>query len=233
MGTLYVWSRKWTRIGVRLFASTSATAFTFLAIPIAVLALVTERNNSWNPQNDPHKSELLFITLMVIIGVAVVAWLSQTYSEYQRRAYDSNLAVKYWDMWLKAKDRRRTAAHVLQLRRNELTNVVALGPELEPIDDVLDILEDLGFYVHGARISPEVAHHFFYHWIRGYWFAATPYISAKRNLETRAWEHVNKLVDQVSQVEREQHGARLLVLNEEQIANFLAEEERPDPEMPI
>jgi hypothetical protein len=233
MDTLYVWSRKWTRIGVRWFASTSATAFTFLAIPIAVLALVTEGNSSWNPQNDPHKSELLFITLIVIIVVGVVAWLSQTYSEYQRRTYDSELAVKYWDMWLKAKDQRRAAARVLQRRRNDLTDIAGLGPELEQIDDVLDILEDLGFYVQGARISTEVTHHFFYHWIRGYWFAAMPYISAKRRLETRSWEHVNKLVDQVSQVEREQHGPRLLVLDDEQIASFLAEEERPDPELPI
>jgi len=64
---------------------------------------------------------------------------------------------------------------------------------LDLIDDVLDILEDVGFYVDGDQISPEVAHHHLFYWIRGYWFAAQPYITEKQQLEPTQWDHLGLL----------------------------------------
>ena len=66
---------------------------------------------------------------------------------------------------------------------------------LTDIDDMLDFLEDVGLYRRADQISPELAHHHFFHWTRGYWQAAKPYIQAWREKEPARWSHVEELFD--------------------------------------
>jgi hypothetical protein len=95
---------------------------------------------------------------------------------------------------------------------------------LEDIDDVLDFLEDIGFYVHGDQISPEVAHHHFYHWIRGYYFAARDYIEAWQEQESESWRHIKELFETTRELETTGKGRT--TLTGEQISEFLDSEIR-------
>src|SRR5262249_33623679 len=82
--------------------------------------------------------------------------------------------------------------------------------ELEPIDPVLDILDDLGFFLRGDRISDKVLHHFFYYWIRGYWMASEPYVRAWRTRpkERTRWGNIEKLFEATREVEISNGGKR-------------------------
>jgi hypothetical protein len=46
-------------------------------------------------------------------------------------------------------------SHAGHLRKTDL--------HLSDIDDVLDIFEDIGFYLYGDQLTPEVAHHSFHY----------------------------------------------------------------------
>ena len=101
--------------------------------------------------------------------------------------------------------------------------------ELSGIDDALDVLEDVGFYVLGDQISPEAAHHHLYYWIQGYWSSAKPYIleiQAKKD-RTR-WQNIAPLFEVTSVVEFERAkgdvDAKQLILGEPQKKKFLDEE---------
>ena len=72
---------------------------------------------------------------------------------------------------------------------------------LDKIDDVLDFFEDVGFYVNGGQISPEIAHHHFYHWLRMYWQASIDYVEAWRKRESARWNHIDALFEITSEVE--------------------------------
>lgn len=74
-------------------------------------------------------------------------------------------------------------------------------PDLVNIDDALDFFEDLGFYVEGDQISPEVAHQAFYYWIEGYYTAARQYIEFRQKTSPTAWDHFKPLYDITSEVE--------------------------------
>ena len=127
----------------------------------------------------------------------------QTYFEYRRRTYDPTWALKYQDIWDESEPLRSKAAKILLEHKDDLSQIDEDENEalLSPIDDVLDILEDIGFYMQGDQLSAEVAHHHFYHWIRGYWCAAESYIRAWQKKETARWQHLKKLFEETSAIE--------------------------------
>ena len=96
---------------------------------------------------------------------------------------------------------RVKAATVLRANRGNLRRSDL--DELSDIEDVLDFLEDLGFYTFGDQITPEVAHHHFYHWVRGYYNAARDYIEWEQENEPAGWEYVKELAEVMYQVEVE------------------------------
>ena len=60
-------------------------------------------------------------------------------------------------------------------------DLVAYAPGMNTTRaDILDVLDDLGFYLQTIHISRDVVHHYFYWWIRGYVVLAQPYIAKKR-----------------------------------------------------
>jgi hypothetical protein len=79
-----------------------------------------------------------------------------------------------------------------------------------------------GIYVKGGQISPELAAHYFYHWIRGYYQASQPYLKAWQKKESMRWYHINFLWKVVLQVEVGLWGTD--ELDEKELEAFLTEE---------
>jgi hypothetical protein len=205
----------------RLLASASSATLAFLTFYVAVLSIVMNSASA-------RVSGLLLVFLTIVAVVAAVVFVLQTQFEYRRRTYDVTLAQRAQDDWVKSKAERSIAAALLRDEGPRLADIDQYRAKLDPIDDVLDILEDLGFYLQGSQISPEVAHHFFYYWIRGYWCAARPYIEAWQRKEPTRWNHVKSLFDQTSEFESFVEGVprEKLMLASAGIDSFLEEEIR-------
>jgi len=167
---------------------------------------------------------LLWTLSGLVLGAAFLAL--QYWMEYRKRTYDPTWIFKYQEIFEEKKAERKSAAQTLLRYHGRLSQIAELGTELSPIDDVLDLLEDLGFYVYGDQISPEVAHHHFYHWIRGYWEASRQYLKAYQVNEPPAWQHLQGLYTITSSVEATKSKARgqRLELSEGELKYFLEEE---------
>jgi hypothetical protein len=94
------------------------------------------------------------------------------------------------------------------------------------VEAVLDIFEDIGFYVMHDEISAEVAHHHFYHWIRGYVQTASDYIESYRREEPAAYEHCKYLLEKTAAVESKKMKVHpsTLMMDEKEIISFIEEE---------
>jgi hypothetical protein len=147
-------------------------------------------------------------------------------AEYRKRTYDPTWALKFDDKFDSAEMRsaRSKAAKALKDKQGRLGCADYTSPD---IDDVLDFFEGLGFFMQGDQITPEVAHHAFHHWIRGYYSAAKEYLEAAQKTEPSHWEYVRTLFEITNQVERERvrkKGKHKILLDEGGIAKFLDEE---------
>lgn len=164
----------------------------------------------------------MLTVVLAIAGVGLFFWLVQAWFEYRRKTNDPTWALKYQEMWDKAEGTvRPRAAKALQKFEGKLSEIGTYEKELADIDDVLDILEDIGFYMEGDHISPEVACHHFYHWIRGYWYNAHTYIEAWRKKEPARWRHIKPLLQATAEVN---HRMEKLVPTDAELKLFLEQE---------
>lgn len=83
---------------------------------------------------------------------------SQAWDNYVRGWYNPDLALKYQDLFESEKVRIARSAAAKQFKKNKQYIL-----DTKEIDTVLDVFEDIGFYVKHDQISIEVAHHHFYH----------------------------------------------------------------------
>src|SRR4029077_8270466 len=104
-----------------------------------------------------------YIGFLLFFAFALVGWY-----EYRKRKYDPTWTLKYQEMFDGMTKERAEAARTILKNKSSLSKVEEMRDELSLIDPVLDFFEDIGFYMRGDVISPETAHHHFYHWIRGY-----------------------------------------------------------------
>lgn len=210
----------WIRLR-RLFASLSEPIFPLLTIFAGVVTILFDRSH------DISNPSLLY----GIIAAAAVVWLAQSFFAYRRRTHDPTWALKFQDEW-ESEDgykRRKRAGKVMQdLKGDSLTDIEHNEETLSNIDDPLDILEDVGFYMFGDQISPEAAHHHFYYWIAGYWQCAREYIDAVRKDDPTRWENIGLLYETTSAIERELTGKteQQLVLDNDEREKFIKEEAR-------
>jgi hypothetical protein len=154
-----------------LLSIPSALAVTFVALCFTAFGLAESQRLQ---PGIAHLTLWLFLGLLAAAALLVI----QMYLEYRRRTYDPTWVLKLQDMWESKEKIRAVASRVIRDNRDKLSKIKEHETLLCPIDDALDMLEDVGFYMHGDQISPEVAHHHFYHWISGYWCAAHDYIKA-------------------------------------------------------
>lgn len=178
------------------------------------------------PQQAPAVPLWEHLVHWLIFGgsVSVLLLCIQAYFEFQRRTYDPTWILRFVDTFdsSEMKQLRAKAAKAIKANRHDLRR---RHRDLEDIDDVLDFFEDLGFYEHGGQISPEVAHHSFYHWIRGYYSAARDYLEVWQEEEPAQWEYVTELFETTY----ETHLARVKckavkIINDAQILDFLDQE---------
>lgn len=167
-------------------------------------------------------SNILYIVLPAC--VLLVLLVAKTCFQYQNRTYDPMWALRFQTIFDDMQGKRQKAAQALLKHNGDRKNVDAHMSELSDVDDVLDFFEDIGFYVKGGQISAEVAHHHFYHWIRGYWKASRNYIEACQEFEPARWVHICDLFETTCEIEisqtkkskeQELEGDSVTFLNEE------------------
>lgn len=156
-----------------------------------------------------------------LVGGLVLMGLN-AWAEYKQRTYDPSLAMrfdeKFWSEAIISK--RKKAADTLL---NQTGNLRRIERDLIAVDDILDFLEDLGFFQHGHQVSPEIMHHLFYHWIRGYYIATRDRIYAWQREEPARWCHIKELYEMTDCIEgRFDKGKK--ELSQDQIKTFLEEE---------
>jgi hypothetical protein len=134
--------------------------------------------------------------------VALVIAIAHAREKYRQGLFDPTVGLKFQERFDGMERVFALAARSIRDHRTALTQIDALRGELAPIDPVFDFFDDIGFYVSGDQISPEVAHHHFFHWIRGYCEAARPYLDEHRKREPARWRHVLPLYGVTQEVER-------------------------------
>ena len=110
----------------------------------------------------------------LIVWVLLCAWLVlfgfQMIAEYQRRTYDPTLMFKFDDKF-DSRELKLTRSNAATVLKSNQAGLGCAGFRSSDVDDVLDFFEALGFFMRSDQITPEVAHHAFFYWIRGYYSA--------------------------------------------------------------
>ena len=146
------------------------------------------------------------------LGVLAVGLLIlRAWSEYRQQTYSPQwISSMFWKEFDNegTREARKLAAKALKAYDGEKLRVALSEkdpdknhPDLVNIDEALDFFEDLGFYVEGDQISPEVAHQAFYYWIEGYYLSARDYIMFRQKSSPTMWDHFRPLYEVASEVE--------------------------------
>jgi len=173
--------------------------FMYLGLIVTLIGIVTSKTLpalqvptlSWEP--------LVIILVVLLLGLGFICYL--TWLNYKRSTYDPTWALRFQTKFDQMGRQRLAAATLLRDKRELLSDVKKNQKELEGIDDVLDFFEDMGFYIQGDYLTPEVAHHQFYHWLRGYYLSARAYIDAWQTIESARWKNVEKLYKATNEIE--------------------------------
>lgn len=179
------------------------------AVPIATtLTVVGTMVGIWlGSQKAPAPSGYHWLYyLAVLTGLLVVSL--QTWINHQRLKYDVTIALKYEQKFFKeSKPERLTAAkailRVLDAKTEDERLQASKNSEIEP---VLDIIEDIGFLVQCDQISDEVAHHYFYHWIRLYIQPLQQYFATLSREGAAEYKYTLLLFDRVRFIEGREKG---------------------------
>lgn len=210
-----------------VFSIPAGLTLMFIASCIAGIGLLVQARKAFSNETGATPTWMVvYVVLALVVGLAFL--ILQTALEFKRKTYDPTWALRYQEMWDQAEKLRSKAADILLRKKNDLSEIDKYEAQLCSIDNVLDILEDIGFYVEGDQISAEVAHHHFYHWIRLYWCAAHPYIRAwrKKPGEGARWSHIEPLFDKTSRIEAsiEKCALEKTWLDSQKIQDFLEQE---------
>jgi hypothetical protein len=131
------------------------------------------------------KGSLIALLVVVVIGMVFLVWMvkEKTQSEYKRRTFDpASIAFLQdaFDQLEKGGGRNRAAEvclNFLKMEGEEKNRWKQIPKaEREEVEPVLDFFEDAGYYLNGDIFSDELAHHNFFHWIRGWYSILKTYI---------------------------------------------------------
>ena len=204
----------------RFLASGSPLLFAG-AVAIASVVLATLRSNGpGGTAIDPvTKWVLLAVVLAGVVLLAVQMWF-----EYRKRTYEPTWAIKFGEMF-ESEDTlgiRSRAANSLQTNSGKLGSPDFSSSDL---DALFDFFESLGFYMSGDQISPEVARHWYHHWILGYYSAGHEYLAAVQKEEPTQWRFVKILLDATNEIEFEQNKSEYEpTIKGEKLNKFLSNE---------
>jgi hypothetical protein len=172
-----------------------------------------------------HVSTIYVFTIATVVTLILLAL--QWRFEYRKRTYEPTWGLKFVDDFF-SRDMRHTRRRAAEALKPNLSNTAEL--KSSDLDEVIDFFEQLGFYMRGDQITPEVAHHSFHYWICGYYSAAKDYIGTVRKTNVSSWEHVELLFEMTHEIEVERTSGQCdKFSNLEQINRFLDEEMRKNP----
>jgi len=169
----------------------------------------------------------------VVVGVLLFLLIVvKTWLEYRKRTYDPTLIFQFQREFdaLEEKDVRIDAANVcitfLKLPEDSRKWKSLPRKEQEKLEPVLDFFEDLGFYLNGDQFSDEVAHHHFFHAIRGWYSNLESYIKYYREdrHQEAAYENIQPLYERVSRIEKKYNKPILWLNTDDEKLEFLKEE---------
>jgi hypothetical protein len=208
-----------------------------LATVVAVAAVITIGASIVGGSIKPETllylkfSETVAWILLVVFAVILA---SKTWLEYQRRVYDPSMIWTFQKEFDALEDKRKEAAIVcLEFLRSNSTERDETKRWAETdlterikVEPILDCFEDVGFYLAGDQFSDMVAHHNFFHWIRGWYCILAPYIEYYQITkgERSAYIHIEKLFWRTAEIERRCSPPQLLLTNNAQKIEFLREE---------
>jgi hypothetical protein len=163
-------------------------------------------------------------TSYVLIGLGLLLMLIHMGKAYRTRTYDMEVMWHLLDDWNSEdllNSRPASARICLKfLEPNESsgnwTKIKESNPlEVSCLNEVLDVLEDLGFFVEHGRVSDEIAHHYFAHYVFMYWLSGgKEYISLERSAQRAVWTDIENLFNRLLLFESERTGG-----SEEDIKN--------------
>lgn len=174
----------------------AAFVLTILALVVSAITFFLGKTSSGIEL--PHYAEFV-IVLVFFVAVLVTGY--QTYLNYQQKTYDLTWALKFQDKFEEMAVQRFQAAWLLKNKRELLSEPKKNRQVLGDIDDVLDLFEDVGFYLQGDYITPEVAYNHFYHWVRGYYQSGKEYIERWQDEEEARWENLKNLYTTLEELE--------------------------------
>lgn len=203
----------------RLLRSFPILSCLAVLIPIAWLLYSIGANPSPSDYSRPLMNPL-FASVIVIIAIGLLGW--QTWIEYRRKTYDSTLILDYQDRFDALSETREKAARVVVQHIDSRIDY----KELKAVEDILDLMENLGFYLKADQLTPEAVHHHSYHWIRIYLQPLQDYIQQKRQDEAPRWSHLESLFDEVNELEATERKVpkERLVLSPDKLKEYLREE---------
>ena len=154
-------------------------------------------------ESKPMNNSLLFG--LIILGALCV--IVQTRKRYQAITYNSELILALVEIFEEnLQDQRAIAAkscfEFFTSNDGNWSLIKSQRPNARLIEDILNLFDDLGFYLHFNQISDELVHHYFGHFVLLYWLAGSDaYVREYRAREPAAYIYVEDLYKSVRRVE--------------------------------
>ena len=99
------------------------------------------------------------------------------------------------------KQRLKAATALLNVLNAKSDKERLVASQNSDIEDVLDLIEDIGFFTDAYQISFQVAHHYFYHWVTLYTQPLEPYLLELKKNNQAKYKNVLPLFDRLRLIE--------------------------------
>jgi hypothetical protein len=198
---------------------------------LTILAILATGNVSTNTSSILNKCIWIGIVVAIILVAVLVP---KAMLEYRRKTFEYDLISKYDEKFENLDPARQKAAKVCKDYLNfnksgidEVSKWEFIGKhDRSRVEPILDFFEDLGFYLQGDQFSDLIVHHYFHHWIRGYYSVLKSYIDLyrKESGDKSAYIHIEPLFQRVSVIEQKYEYPKLLLDTKEEKIDFIDDE---------
>lgn len=198
--SLRVWRHKSARL---IDAAVRQDNLLATAIVVFLGWLLVSSTGAATQQVPRMNNSLLF--WLVALGLLFV--VVQTRKRYQAITYHSKIVLDLVETWEEKLDKQRTIAakcclEFFKPQNGDWSNIKKQHPNARMLEDILNVFDDLGFYLYFNQISDELVHHYFGHFVLLYWLAGSDaYVADYRARQPAAYRYVEELFKRVRRVE--------------------------------
>lgn len=166
---------------------------------------------------DQYTKVFFFLCLMLY----AVASISSVWKQATEKMYDTKLALFYCNLFFnEMREMRDTAANALYAH---VYAKAELPQNLNELDEILDVFEDIAFFLDGRQISDIIVHHYFFHHFRMYYEASKQYITEVQKNDSPAWGHLSGLSERMYCIEKHKVGSNATYTSERLIEDLRVE----------